>query len=600
MYWHPISCTLQLTFPSSTGGVIGSGASYNGTSAIRYRKQPVPLDATAASEDISTEYGLFSRHLQTLAESGALHLHALTRPLPSSANAPVFPLHIQSYRVTTKNGTGQLKVISVTEEDGAAVEGKEDARGGSSGPALANERGRKSAGVKAKPSSSGGGKKAAQKQNGANEATSSAPTAASPTASDAGSKLVRFDGSEGLPCGAEVELVVQFSGSVQRWENGAIYAPASAATSDTGSLLTHFEVSLARAAFPCPDHPQYRLEWQLKSLQLPAVYTTVITNGSALSTRKQPQQKAVQFSFAPCGPLPAYVFAFAAFAGTDPVLNVVESTLHIPCASSLLSKAAASSGGAAAVADADADGGVEIPLRVLATPASGITEEVMQRVCHTVKEAVPLLEDFFGCPLPLLQSTHLDVLLAPTMAYISGMEHHGCVFLNETIYSGSRKKDSGNPTHTAAQTELIIHELAHHWVGNALGVPFAVKEGICQVLEQYFGDVVLGKPPRKFKSLGGEDEAEAIAETTKGKEFTGHSYQHALLSLQRMVAEAGFATFQKRMQCVIRRCVTVPMARAEEHGGRGVGQLCSENGECFAPYLSTESFMAYMASDPEE
>ena len=44
--------------------------------------------------------------------------------------------------------------------------------------------------------------------------------------------------------------------------------------------------------------------------------------------------------------------------------------------------------------------------------------------------------------------------------------------------------------------ELLMHEIAHQWVGDLIGFPFWVKEGICCYLEERMGDLVNGRKPR--------------------------------------------------------------------------------------------------------
>lgn len=56
-------------------------------------------------------------------------------------------------------------------------------------------------------------------------------------------------------------------------------------------LLTHFEVRLARCAFPCPDDPHYRIKWHLQQLTLPLCYHTVVSNGQVLYLHSSDQHQ---------------------------------------------------------------------------------------------------------------------------------------------------------------------------------------------------------------------------------------------------------------------------------------------------------------------
>ncbi|KPA74373.1 putative aminopeptidase [Leptomonas pyrrhocoris] len=448
-------------------------------------------------------------------------------------------------------------------------------------------------------------KKQKKKGNMNNKSSTAASNAAVENASvDWGSKLVLFERCDTLPLHSEVELTVQFTGTVQAFDHGGIYAARTEGTSNSAedrALLTHLEVRFARCAFPCPDDPQYRLDWQLKSVQLPDSYTAVLTNGEEQGRRALTAQRAVQRSFAPCGPLPAYSFSFACFP--EP-LEEVASTMAIPEFAGGIAEGLQSHAGTIPCAT--------IPVRVLARRQARIPAATLERVLHITKEAVATLQQRFDCPLPLLQCRHLDVLLGPTMPFISGMEHHCCIILNETMYQSGKKASGGGGSAEAEQTELIIHELAHHWMGNALGLPFPVKEGVCQVLEQCIGDTLLGKPMRKFKpdsaavapagATGNQDAAvstktnpisQMIQAAEKGHEFTGSSYQQALKAIRHFVADRGFAVFERSLRHIVHAQVLLPTIAVEEQGGTQMLR-CVGGDVPPPPYLSTEAFLRSM------
>lgn len=595
LIWTPTSCTLQLTFGrpggSATAG-IQSGCTYQGTSCIRYRREALdaPTDTT------TSEYADFLRHRQVVAQKHALHLHALTTPGGIYKDAR--PLQVSSYQVATVSSSsstggggknGALKVLSVEQEDAAAA--------ATTAAASASDKKQKTS--KAKP---GNAKKNAPAGH-THEAGGEAPEAG---AVDWGSKLVFFDSGDALPCNSEVELTVLFTGTVQSFDHGGIYAARADITgsSTDAALLTHLEVRFARCAFPCPDDPQYRLDWQLRSLQLPDTYTTVLTNGEEVGRKAMPAQHAVQLSYSPCGPLPAYVFAFACFP--EP-MEEVGAVMEIP---EFTGDIAHGMQGSTAALSCSA-----IPLRVMARRQARIPTATLDRVLRITQEAVAALQQLFDCPLPLLRCRHLEVILGPTMPFISGMEHHCSILLNETIYQPPKKGGASSANAEAEQTELVLHELAHHWVGNALGLPFPVKEGICQVLEVCIGDTLLGKPMRKFKpdststgAAGSSTEAAAGAATTttstttttiqaseRGHEFTGTSYQLALSAIRRMVAESGFEAFASCLRRLVRETVVDPMLQVEEQGGAQMLRLMGESVPP-PPYLSTEAFLHFMES----
>ncbi|KEG09064.1 putative aminopeptidase, putative,metallo-peptidase, clan MA(E), family M1 [Trypanosoma grayi] len=604
--WHPTHCTLQLNFVSGVASndgrssILKTGDTYSGTSVIRYVRRPVP--SAAAGEE-------FPAAIKS--NKDGLHFHAITAPVRAFPKAQ--PLVLHAVKVQQYSGSGILKVLKVVEDDddSSGGGGSETTRGGA---AKADNQRRN----KAKDKSGGAKHGASCGHHGAEE---------KPQHADPGSKHVFFEGGASMPLGTTVVLSVTFTGKIQAWDQGGIYTNDNSEAAEPathGVLLTHFEVALARLAFPCPDDPMcYRLMWQLQSLQLPSCYNVVASNTAELA-RKTLGSKSTQYVFASVGPLPAYVLAFAAF--TDSV-EVVEESLQLR------------------EAPDTADEGIHgthngatkmVPLRVMAGTSSGVTQAMLKQIAYTVQEAVRLLEDFFASPLPLQQLPFSDgcdqqeemltVVVAPTMPYISGMEHHGCIFLNEKIYRSS----SGNGGNTkgaskqhatgasgaddATRVELIVHELAHHWMGNALGMSFVLKEGVCQLLEQCLGDVILGKPMRKIKPAGdaaaslpptsssppssavsSRGAVVVVVDTEKGKEFTGHSYQSALNTLRNVVSGVGLAAFRERMQRMYRDKVTNGSGSAgvEAYGEGGDGSW-DASASTQAPYVTVAQFLAYV------
>ncbi|RNF15649.1 putative aminopeptidase, putative,metallo-peptidase, clan MA(E), family M1 [Trypanosoma conorhini] len=605
-YWHPTHCTLQLNFVQPDGGApLAAGDAYSGTSAIRYVRRPLPsATPQAAFPAVDVE------------ASDGLHFHAITAPTPALPRAR--PLVLHSLKVQPQQaagGAGALKVLKVVEGGVCSEDGGGAERGGRTGAAAKGERPRWHKKAKGRPSDVTG-----PAHHGVPDADAQRQQQELRDCADPGSKHVFFEGGAGMPAGSSVTLVVAFTGRVQGWDQGGIYTndttAAPAATAARGVLLTHFEVALARLAFPCPDDAQrYRPIWHLQSLQLPASYGLVVSNTAQLSERAM-GGRGTQHIFSPVGPLPAYALAFAAFSDA---VEVVEETLRLRGFPT------------AAEADCNADKRL-VPLRVVATTSSGLTPHRLMRIAATVQEAVELLEDFFAAPLPLQrmpfshalewQEEVLTIVVAPTMPYISGMEHHGCIFLNEAIYRSSACDGSGRGPgkHHAtgaggatesSRAELIVHELAHHWAGNALGMPFILKEGICLLLEQCLGDVLMGRPMRRIKPSGENIVSATVApsrgvapttlatavetptavlvvDTEKGKEFTGHSYQKALNTLRDVASGMGFAAFKERMQ---------RMYQTEVAGGSKSGCAVDGSNDADAlvpPYVTATQFLAYM------
>ncbi|EAN89600.1 aminopeptidase, putative [Trypanosoma cruzi] len=604
-YWHPTHCTLQLNFVQSASqrddgrALLLAGDVYSGRSTIRYVRR---LFSSATTHE---EFPALR-----VENKDGLHFHAITASTHAFPKAR--PLVLHSIKVHQQyNDAETLKVLKVVESDfdkddnGGAESGEQHSVTSKGG----NPRGKKTKSKvhDANDTERQGTHDSHDKQQGR---------------SDPGSKHVFFEGAERMPAGSIVTLEIAFTGSIQGWDQGGIYVNdnpeiVKTAAANYGVLLTHFEVALARLAFPCPDDSQcYRLIWHLQSLQLPSSYSVVVSNTAKLS-EKAMGQKGTQHTFSSVGPLPAYVLAFAAFSSS---VQVVEETLFLRGPFTPGAEGRNSSHNT-----------VEkmVPLRVLAATLSGVTLDTLRQIADTVREAVNLLEDFFASPLPLQQMPFsnefewqedvLTIVVAPTMPYISGMEHHCCIFLNEAIYRSfsrngtvrgtvRRPMTEANGTHEVSRVMLIVHELAHHWVGNTLGMPFVLKEGICLLLEQCFGDVIVGKPMRSIKPSGDNMMSETVVpsrgvvsriktvstppvvvvDTEKGKEFTEYSYQKALNTLRDVVSGMGFNDFKERM----RRIYQTEVMGCKENIGMMDGMNCGDL--VLVPYITTKQFLKYM------
>lgn len=662
-WWQPTHCTLQLQFTAANNAVILPGCSYKGISSIRYRKSFVDLTELLSSPEgsINNAPSVFQipQHVDQFRSHGSskgLHLHALT--MPPSSSPKVLPLVIQKYKLTCLgNGKSDstrvspscprrgdvLKISTVVTDEGGS--GKEEQRNISSegketiaaqrtsGGSKGSKRNQKEKITNAKNDKSGKkGKSSAVHQ----ETDDCKAERSSPEMEDAGSKLIYFENEELFPEGAEVELSVSFTAQVQGFDQGGVFVPARVTGSDgIGMLLTHFEVRLARLAFPCPDHPVYRLIWTLQSIQLPDAYGKisvqhcVFANAPCIKKTMLPHQRAVQYGFASCGPIPAYLVAFAFFtqpltmqtkkvpSPRYPVSAYMETPLHE----------------AAPHSSVPTEGENSLTLRVATTVPCDLSW-----VLRVFSDALERMEAFFLSSIPLFillnddeyadngdedertitlkceqgdnneeVETHLSprreltVLIAPTMPYISGMEHQGLICLNESIFSssGANSSTKNNSAKNKEEKELeramlIVHEIAHHWIGNAIGVPFSIKEGLCQLIEQHFGPLIIGRPVKAVVQRDATD----VTDPEQGKEFTLNTYRHALQALEFIASSKGFLHVQQGLRWLVREYVVRPAYNAEVNGDFLL--IASEpfTGSLWpvAPYLSSAAVLRVLMS----
>lgn len=513
-------------------------------------------------------------------------------------------------------------------------------------------------------------------------------------------RMIYFLGEPSLGEGAEVELLVRFTAFVQHHANGGLFIadtslPNTSGRSERGSaLLTHFEVYLARLAFPCPDHPTYRLWWTLDNIQLPDYfaggskhhirgtpfpthsfsnssssaigakrtyqsgycYSTFFTNAPCKERIMLPHQRAVQYRFTSFGPLPAYLLAMAAF--THP-LSVIWGFVPLQPPSTLSTTPSPS-----VQSDFVSSSSPSLLVRVLSTVPCDLPH-----VFSTTTDAIQQLQRFFASPLPLLvegvtdvlweaeedkwssspsqppqeenaelsssYDSILTVLVAPTMPFISGMEHHGLICLKDALYLSSHGStpSCSSSSNVVSQTRkeqenLILHEVAHHWLGNAIGMPFSIKEGLCQWLEQYRDKLRFSHPLKERKSDNDVHDAverkkdakgqqrqdcgslktsvfcgagSIVTNPIKGKEFTFGVYRSALLTILHWSEAYGIDVVLNGLRELTQKYLVQPMRKADKEGrgiGGGAGGLFTDEDPCTgaiwpsAPYLSSEMVCA--------
>lgn len=510
-------------------------------------------------------------------------------------------------------------------------------------------------------------------------------------------RMIYFLGEPSLGGGAEVELVVRFTAFVQHHANGGLFIadtslPSTSGRNEGGSaLLTHFEVYLARLAFPCPDHPAYRLWWTLDNIQLPDYFaggskhhnsgaafpihssssssaaigakrmcqsghcvSTFFTNAPCKERIMLPHQRAVQYRFASFGPLPAYLVAIAAF--THP-LSVIWG--YVPL---LLPSTLPTTPFPLSQSDLVSSSSPSLLVRVLSTVPCDLPH-----VYSTTTDAIQCLQRFFASPLPLLvegvtdvlweaeedkwstipsqqqeekaelssYDSILTVLVAPTMPFISGMEHHGLIYLKDALYLSSHPStpSCSSSSNVALQTRkeqenLILHEVAHHWLGNAIGMPFSIKEGLCQWLEQYRDKLCFSYPLKErqsdsdvydaterkkgakgqqiqavgaLKASAASGTGSIAANPIKGKEFTLGVYRSALLTILHWSESYGIDFVLGGLRELAQNYLVRHMRKANREGrgiGGGVGGLFTDEDPCTgslwpsAPYLSSETVYA--------
>ena len=160
----------------------------------------------------------------------------------------------------------------------------------------------------------------------------------------------------------------------------------------------------------------------------------------------------------------------------------------------------------------------------------------------------------------IIPSWTLDLVAVPKL-HLGGMENDGIIFIREDVgvwpaSSSAKGTDAAAmPGRKAVLAKLIVHEVAHHWLGNAIGLPFAIKEGLCMSIEQHVGASILGLPLPKYAAPGTTTTPDAVAgampsaapTAVVGRELTASTYAHAEAVVGDHIRQLGWRGFECRM-----------------------------------------------------
>src|SRR3954454_9847066 len=236
------------------------------------------------------------------------------------------------------------------------------------------------------------------------------------TAIDGGKDFIGLDLESELPAG-KATIDVAYTGRIRVGDSAGVFR-----TEDNGNryLLTQFESTDARDAFPCFDEPSYKTPWQL-TIKAPAGQKAVSNTSATESTAGG----VTTYVFGETKPLPTYLIAF----GVSPFEFV----------------------------DGGRAGKNHFPVRIVPPKGGAAEAKYAASVTATI---LTRLEEYFGIPFPYEKS---DQVAVPVMAF-GAMENAGMVTYNHTTILSSPESDSVRRQRSYAT--IAAHELAHQWFGD--------------------------------------------------------------------------------------------------------------------------------------
>ena len=224
---------------------------------------------------------------------------------------------------------------------------------------------------------------------------------------------LQFDGM--IPVGP-AELRIRYTGAI-RQDTGGVFR-----LQDLGNwyILTQFESTEARSAFPCFDEPSYKVPWQL-TLHVPAGDRAVSNTPVA---RESSAGNARTYVFKETKPLPSYLIAF----GVGPFEFVNAGTA----------------------------GKNHVPVRIVVPKGRSAEAKYAAEVTATI---LTRLENYFGIPYPYEKSDEVSV-----PAEFGAMENAGMVTYQQSWLLANPATDSIERQRNYAS--VAAHELAHQWFGD--------------------------------------------------------------------------------------------------------------------------------------
>ena len=220
------------------------------------------------------------------------------------------------------------------------------------------------------------------------------------------------------PVKGEVVVEIAYTGGVLEEAFGVF----SQREAGDDYIVTQFEATDARRAFPCVDDPQHKLPWTL-TLDVPDT-DQAFTNTPPATSAVEHGRRVVEF--ATTQPLPSYLIAFAA--------------------------------GPYEAVDAGTAGRNDTPVRILVPRGRTGDAGWAARATGPILER---LEDYFDQPYPYQK---LDVIAVPHTVTFGAMEHPGLVTFRQE-YLIVRPEDE-TEAFRRFFAEVQAHELGHQWFGN--------------------------------------------------------------------------------------------------------------------------------------
>jgi cytosol alanyl aminopeptidase len=244
----------------------------------------------------------------------------------------------------------------------------------------------------------------------------------------------------------EATLVLSYTGKVSSQDTHGIFRQKE---NDRWYLMTQFEATYARRAFPCFDEPSFKTPWRL-TLHIPKDLTAV-ANTPIEEEKETLQHKLVKFKESK--PLPSYLIAFGV-GDYDTI-------------------------------DAGTAGKNKTAIRILTPKGRGGEALYPKEITGQILSAA---EEYVGSPYPFEK---LDFLVLPESAGFSAMENPGLITYAARVLLAKPEEQTIRYQRRCAG--VIAHEIAHLWFGDSVTPYFWDDIWLNESFASWAGDLILSK-----------------------------------------------------------------------------------------------------------
>jgi cytosol alanyl aminopeptidase len=244
----------------------------------------------------------------------------------------------------------------------------------------------------------------------------------------------------------EATLVLSYTGKVSEQDTHGIFRQQE---SGRWYLMTQFEATDARRAFPCFDEPSFKTPWKL-TFHIPKGLTAVAN--TPLEEEKE-TLKDKEVKFMESKPLPSYLIAFG--VGDYDIIDVGTA------------------------------GKNKTALRILAPKGRGGEAQYPKEIMGQILETA---EDYVGIPYPFEK---LDFLVFPESVGFSAMENPGLITYASRVLLAKPTEQTIRYQRRCAS--VISHEIAHLWFGDLVTPYFWDDIWLNESFASWAGDLVLSR-----------------------------------------------------------------------------------------------------------